>query len=182
VDVVVPAGDPLHSDDIRLAAHWMGDAWSAALGSHTRTWRSGVTNPSASAIACFAGVGPGEVTLHGRKLVGISQRRTRDWSRFQCVTYYRWVPEELLRLGVPWLSLVTSEYRRFWEIAAGSGPMPCWIALLRNWMWFPPPEVLRRIAQGLRRTVTLSVCGCHSATLGGCVCSLSTNFLGEILP
>jgi lipoate-protein ligase A len=113
VDVVVPAGDPLHSDDIRLAAHWMGDAWSAALGSHTRTWRSGVTNPSASAIACFAGVGPGEVTLHGRKLVGISQRRTRDWSRFQCVTYYRWVPEELLRLlGMPGGSEVARSLRR----------------------------------------------------------------------
>lgn len=102
VDVVVPVGDPLHSDDIRVAAHRMGDAWSAALGSHTSTWRSGVTDPSASAIACFAGVGPGEVTLHGRKLVGISQRRTRHWSRFQCVAYHRWVPEETLRsLGIP---------------------------------------------------------------------------------
>lgn len=112
VDVVVPVGDEMHRNDIRVAAHWMGDAWSAALGSQTSTWRSGVTNPSASAIACFAGVGPGEVTLHGRKLVGISQRRTRRWSRFQCVAYHRWVPEEMLgNLGIPGGSEVARSLR-----------------------------------------------------------------------
>jgi lipoate-protein ligase A len=112
VDVVVPVGDPLHSDDIRIAAHRMGDAWSGALGSHTSTWRSEVTDPAASAIACFAGVGPGDVTLHGRKLVGISQRRTRHWSRFQCVAYRRWAPGEMLRiLGISGRSEVARALR-----------------------------------------------------------------------
>lgn len=101
VDLVVPARDPLHRDDVRVAAHWLGDVWSAALGSPAITWRGPMTSPSASAVACFAGVGPGEVLLHGRKLVGISQRRTRSWSRFQCVAYRRWVPEETSRcLGI----------------------------------------------------------------------------------
>lgn len=102
VDVVVPVGDVLHSDDIRVAAHRMGDVWSATLGPQTRTWRAAPTAGSASALVCFAGVGPGEVTLDGRKLVGISQRRTRRWSRFQCVAYHRFAPERMLRcLGVP---------------------------------------------------------------------------------
>lgn len=102
VDVVLPVEDVLHSDDIRVAAHRIGDAWCATLGPHTRTWRAAPTADSASAVACFAGVGPGEVTFQGRKLVGISQRRTRHWSRFQCVAYHRWAPEQLLmRLGIP---------------------------------------------------------------------------------
>ncbi len=96
VDVLVTSDDPRHFDDIRRAAHWIGDAWSAALGTPAATWRSGMTNVEASRIACFAGVGPGEVMLGDRKLVGISQRRTRDWSRFQCVAYHRWNPEDLL--------------------------------------------------------------------------------------
>lgn len=101
VDVVLPADDPLHCDDIRVAARWMGDAWCGALGGATSTWQGDLRARSASAVACFAGVGPGEVTLGGRKLVGISQRRTRDWSRFQCVAYHRWSPEKLLdRLAV----------------------------------------------------------------------------------
>lgn len=102
VDVVVPVGDVLHSDDIRVAAHRVGDVWRATLGSQTRTWRDAPTADPVSALVCFAGVGPGEVTLHGRKLVGISQRRTSRWSRFQCVAYHRFAPEVMLRrLGVP---------------------------------------------------------------------------------
>jgi hypothetical protein len=33
-----------------------------------------------------------------RKLVGISQRRTRDGARFQCVVHRRWDPMPLLEL------------------------------------------------------------------------------------
>ena len=45
---------------------------------------------------CFGGLGPGEVTVDGHKLVGISQRRTRDGARFQCVVHRRWDPVPLL--------------------------------------------------------------------------------------
>lgn len=98
VDVVVPVSDPLHRDDIRAASCWMGDTWSAVFGTATRTWRGSLTRPGASALVCFAGRGPGEVLLGDRKLVGISQRRTRDFSRFQCVAYHRWSTEPLLGL------------------------------------------------------------------------------------
>ena len=53
---------------------------------------------------CFDGVAPGEVVLAGpddglpAKLVGISQRRTRDGARFQCIVHHRWAPAALLDL------------------------------------------------------------------------------------
>ncbi len=57
-----------------------------------------------SSLVCFAGLGPGEVTVDGRKLVGISQRRTRAGARFQCAVYSRHdsaVLPALLRLSPP---------------------------------------------------------------------------------
>jgi lipoate-protein ligase A len=48
-----------------------------------------------SELVCFAGLGPGEVTVGGRKVVGISQRRTRDAARFQCVAYETWDADAL---------------------------------------------------------------------------------------
>lgn len=96
VDVVVPVDDPLHSDDIRVAARWLGDVWSAVLGEPARTWQGAMSAVAASQRACFAGVGPGEVVVGERKLVGISQRRTSSWSRMQSVVHHRWDPEPLL--------------------------------------------------------------------------------------
>ena len=49
-------------------------------------------------LVCFAGTAPGEITLAGRKLVGISQRRTRAGSRFQCAVHTTWSPDLLVEL------------------------------------------------------------------------------------
>ena len=59
---------------------------------------------------CFAAVGPGEVlrsesdSVAGKKVVGISQRRTKDAARFQC-TLFRAIDvalhESLLAVAVP---------------------------------------------------------------------------------
>jgi lipoate-protein ligase A len=43
-----------------------------------------------SRSVCFAGLGPGEVTVGGRKVVGISQRRRRDGALFQCAALLAW--------------------------------------------------------------------------------------------
>jgi lipoate-protein ligase A len=51
-----------------------------------------------SASVCFAGLGPGEITVDGRKVVGMSQRRTREAALFQCCAALRWEPERLLDL------------------------------------------------------------------------------------
>ena len=58
-----------------------------------------------SDLVCFAGLGAGEVTAAAPaadarppKLVGISQRRTRDGARFQCAVLHHWDPEPLLNV------------------------------------------------------------------------------------
>ena len=54
-----------------------------------------------SGLLCFAGLGPGEVTVGGRKVVGMSQRRTRAAARFQCVVLAEWDPASLVDLLAP---------------------------------------------------------------------------------
>jgi lipoate-protein ligase A len=51
---------------------------------------------------CFAGVGPGEVLADdGAKLVGISQRRTRNWALFQCAVPLKWDAAPLIAVLGP---------------------------------------------------------------------------------
>jgi len=106
VDVVLPAGDPLWDDDVGRAFLWLGEAWAAALadlGVAASVHRGGLEVTRWSPLVCFGGVGPGEVlatsgTDAGAKLVGLSQRRTRDAARFQCAALARWDPAALLAL------------------------------------------------------------------------------------
>jgi lipoate-protein ligase A len=98
VDVLLPRGDPLWDDDVGRAVYWLGHAWVTALGAPAEVHRDGMVCSAESGRACFAGLGPGEVTIGGRKAVGISQRRTRAGARFQCVAYERWNPDPLVRL------------------------------------------------------------------------------------
>ncbi|MDQ3305373.1 MAG: hypothetical protein M3535_05230 [Actinomycetota bacterium] len=102
VDVVLPRGDIVWDDDVGRAAHWLGQAWRAALadlgvdGAEVHT--GGLVTSRWSSLVCFAGVGPGEVCAGGRKAVGISQRRSRSGARFQCLLLRRWDPVPLLGL------------------------------------------------------------------------------------
>ena len=86
-DFFVTAGDPLWHDDVALAARWVGRLWASAVARF-------VTEPCSlhsgrlvadrwGRLVCFAGAGPGEVFLGGRKVVGVSQRRSRHRVRFQ---------------------------------------------------------------------------------------------------
>ncbi len=107
VDLMVPRDDPLWDDDIARAAHWVGEAWAHALGAGgapddvVTVHRGGLVRGPWSDRVCFAGVGPGEVLFDGKKLVGVSQRRTRSGARFQCVLLRRWRPERLIELLAP---------------------------------------------------------------------------------
>ena len=115
VDLWLPAGDPLWVDDVVAAAFWAGEAWAAAasdlgntvlgntvlgntvLGNNdTVVHRGGLEPTPHSDLVCFAGRGPGEVFVGNRKLVGISQRRTRDWVRLQTMAYRVWEPGRLV--------------------------------------------------------------------------------------
>ena len=81
-DVVVPRG-ALHDvgvgDDVGASMVWFGEHVAALRSaSATSTVHAGAMVCTAwSPLVCFAGIGPGEVLVDGRKLVGISQRRTR---------------------------------------------------------------------------------------------------------
>lgn len=104
VDVVVPRGDVLWDDDVVTSSLWLGDAWSRVLTTFGETrlsvHRRGSEPSTWSKLICFAGVGPGEVLTNGRKVVGISQRRTRQAARFQCFIHRRWAPEKFVSLLV----------------------------------------------------------------------------------
>ena len=135
VDLVIPAGDPLWHDDVGRAARWVGEAWRAALAEldvapvevHTGALACGPLGR----LVCFGTVGAGEVTLADRrKVVGISQRRTRFAARFQCAAYTRWDPEPLVAL----LGLDADGARAVEGAAVGVGRSPAGVidALLRN--------------------------------------------------
>lgn len=95
VDIVIPRSDTQWVDDVGRAMHFVGHAWRDVLvdfgvddlvvneGPHLgNDW---------SKQLCVAGRGTGEVFAEdGRKVVGISQRRTREFARFQCVAYFAW--------------------------------------------------------------------------------------------
>ena len=91
VDVVLPADDPLAEDDVERATWWLGDAWARALAAlgvpSPQVHRRGVSDRALGRVVCFAALGPGEVAAGGRKVVGVSQRRTRSWTRLQCVVH-----------------------------------------------------------------------------------------------
>jgi lipoate-protein ligase A len=81
LDVFVPAADPLWNSDVSKSVWWLGECARRAVASLTGASgevRSGPMLKSRwSAMICFAGLGPGELQIAGRKVLGISQRRER---------------------------------------------------------------------------------------------------------
>lgn len=100
-DVFVRASDSLWSADVSVAFHWLGAAWTAALADLgvDAKWHDGaLCTTTWSRLVCFSGMGPGEVSVDGRKVVGICQRRTRAGSLFMCAALLRWDPAALVDL------------------------------------------------------------------------------------
>lgn len=97
VDVLIPRDDPRWTDDIGRSGRWLGACWQAALGSlgvdGTHVHEGSMIHTPWSDRVCFAGVGGGELMQGNRKVVGVSQRRTRAGARFQCALYRIWRPE-----------------------------------------------------------------------------------------
>ena len=87
VDFFVASTDPLWHDDVTLAARWVGRLWSSVVAEFVATPCTVHTGRLVAdrwgSLVCFAGVGPGEVFVGGRKVVGVSQRRSRDRVRIQ---------------------------------------------------------------------------------------------------
>jgi len=113
VDLTIPAGDPLWRDDIAHAFTWLGEVWAGALA------EIGVPDVVVNDVAvchsvlgrliCFAGLGFGEVSGRGGKLVGLSQRRTRAGAWFQTVLMRRWDATAYARMLGPGLRRVADD-------------------------------------------------------------------------
>jgi len=120
-EIWLPRADPLWDDDIVAGAQWVGRAWAgalASLGARDLGIHSGrATRTAWSDTVCFAGVGPGEVVAGGRKVVGLSQRRTRAGVRFHTVALARWHPDLIGALVVPAAAPLRQARRRLEELA-----------------------------------------------------------------
>jgi lipoate-protein ligase A len=96
IDLVIPRHDPLWDDDVGRATHWVGETWQATLATlgvrEAAVHLGGLERRPWSDLVCFAGLGPGEVTVRAAKVVGVAQRRTRAGARFQCALVHRWDP------------------------------------------------------------------------------------------
>jgi len=101
VDVLVPRGDALWEEDVARSTWWLGEVWASALvdlGIDAVVHRGPMEPGRWGGMACFAGIGPGEVLVGGRKSVGVSQRRDRSGARFQCAALLGWSGHEMVRL------------------------------------------------------------------------------------
>jgi len=106
VDFFVPRDDPLFDDDVLASFRFVGEIWAAAIGEclpsisadriAVATGRP-VANPW-SATLCFAGLGAGEVSVDGRKVVGVSQRRDRRGAWFHSMALLEFDPLEIASL------------------------------------------------------------------------------------
>ena len=126
IDVFVPADDPLWRADVGEAFGWLGSRLAAAfasLGVPVGTWDGPYDAGPSDGLVCFASRGPGEVTVGDRKLVGISQRRTREGSRFQCLWYEQFSMGPLVTLLDARTAAQVRDSAIGWgELSIGLGP------------------------------------------------------------
>ncbi len=86
VDVLAPRGSVYWSDDLGETFLRVGERWQAALselGVASEIVRASPDRSPEARLACWAGLGWGEVTVDGAKIVGLSMRRTRWGARIQ---------------------------------------------------------------------------------------------------
>lgn len=101
VNIYIRRSDPLFVHDISKSFHWIGEVFQslceAAGASSPRVQSSAPILSPLSKIICFAGVGAGEITVDGRKIVGFSQRRTRDYVGYFASLQIRELQEDLVQ-------------------------------------------------------------------------------------
>lgn len=102
VDIAIPKDDQLYDEDISKSFHVIGEIFFGLLsdfGVHNLAMHTGrLVGGQLSKKICFAGLGPGEITCEGAKVVGMSQRRTSLGAVFQCTVYVKYPFEELHEL------------------------------------------------------------------------------------
>jgi lipoate-protein ligase A len=117
IEAWIPRHDPLWEADVAEAAAWVGAWWNGALGvlgaggaadaadagnsggATDRVVHRGRAVPGPQGgLVCFSGRGPGELFAAGRKVMGISQWRSREGSLFHTCAYAHWDPRPLIDL------------------------------------------------------------------------------------
>lgn len=86
IDVLAPRSSELWSSDLSENFLIVGRVWQQALhslGVATQLCAEAPKKSDAATLACWAGVGWGELTVGAAKIVGLSQRRTRWGARVQ---------------------------------------------------------------------------------------------------
>ncbi len=82
VDWWIPARDPRWSDDVRASAvaagRWWRDALKGLVTGDVEVHEGPMSGAAQHRVVCFAGRGPGEVFVDGRKAVGLTQWRVRE--------------------------------------------------------------------------------------------------------
>lgn len=82
VDWWIPAGDPRWSHDVHSSSMMVGDWWREALcplvAGNVEVHDRNLEGDVDIRVICFAGRGPGEVFVNGRKAVGLTQWRVRE--------------------------------------------------------------------------------------------------------
>ncbi len=127
LDCWIPRDDPLWNADVAAAAEWVGAWWVdalAGLGLSGLEVHAGAAAPGEfGELICFAGRGPGEVFLSNRKVVGLSQWRSRQGALFSSCAYLRWDP-------VPLLSLLDLDEQTSDELAGALRPVAAGLGAL----------------------------------------------------
>ncbi|MDA8080742.1 MAG: hypothetical protein M0Z96_03895 [Actinomycetota bacterium] len=102
VDIAIPKTDPLFLGDVGRSFLVIGEIFMEALsrvGGHDLEMHTGrLLGGRLARTICFAGLGPGEITFEGAKVVGMSQRRTANGAVFQCTAYLRYPFDQLSEL------------------------------------------------------------------------------------
>ena len=82
IDWWIPTGDARWSHDVRVSSLLVGAWWASALEARSATsvrlHDGALEGRQAHQMVCFAGRGPGEVFVDGRKAVGLTQWRVRE--------------------------------------------------------------------------------------------------------
>jgi lipoate---protein ligase len=111
VDWWIPAGDERWRGDVHASSRLVGESWADALrpfvAGDVTVHEGPLEGEPAHRLVCFAGRGPGEVFVDGKKAVGVTQWRVREGiflstvmpahAPFDVLAYLHDVPEGLER-------------------------------------------------------------------------------------
>ncbi len=99
VDIFIPQGSKFWIPDIAEASMWIGRIWHNALKRldiECYLFDQKFSRSEASDLICFISRAAGELFVGTRKILGISQRRSKFGTRFQCALIINWKPEHMI--------------------------------------------------------------------------------------